>query len=174
MIQKALALFLLLQLQIFGANYNSTVIELEAKLFPKMILLSEDIDKNSPSLIIYILTQEEDLDYANEFKEAIQTNYPDKLMGKTLHVFVKQFDSEQKRPDAMIILYHPNEELEKIALWANNKRIITLAYDPSYMNLGILASIYLGVSTKPYLNSEIMKTYNFNFNPYLLELSKFK
>jgi len=174
MILRVLTLFILVQMQIFAANYNSTIVELEAKLFPKMLMLSEDLNKESHNLDIYIVAQEIDFTQAKVFKETIESIYTEKLMNKNVRVSIKDFDSIDNYPDGIIVLYHSYEETLQIANWANSNKIVSFAYDPSYLDFGILASIYIGVSTKPYLNKYVIKKYNFNFNPYLLELSKFK
>jgi len=174
MILRVFALFLSLQLQIFASSYNSTIIELEAKLFPKMLMLSEDIYKHNTYLHICIISQEKDMQYAKEFQMLIEKNYKEKLMNKEIKVSIREFKNISNYPDGLIVLNHPDEELLRIANWANSNKIVSLAYDPSYLEFGILGSIYIGVSTKPYLNKHTIKKYKFMFNPYLLELSKFR
>jgi len=173
-LRKILALLIVLSLQLFASQYNSIILELEAKLFPKMILLSEDLDKNTTSLNIYIIAKEIDIHTAEQFKKLIESNYPDKISGKKVQVSVKKFKHFKDLPNAIIVLRHSEEQLSKIALWANNNKVLSLAYDPSYMQYGILASIYIGRTTKPYLNKTAIQKYGFVFNPYLLKLSKFK
>jgi hypothetical protein len=174
MIKRVFSFLILVSLQAFASQYDSTVIDLEAKLFPKIILMNQNIDKNSTQLNIYIISQKIDFDIAKDFQETIESYYPKKLMGKKIIVTIKEFEDFKKRPDAIIVLYHCKSTLKKIALWANTHKIISLAYDPSYMDENILASLYIGKSTKPCLNKKIIKKYNFIFNPYLLQLSKFK
>lgn len=171
---KKFFLLSLLSLQLFASQYNSTVFELEAKLFPKIVILSENIKTESKNLILYIVAKEEDTYDALEFKEAIELAYPNKLMNKVVKVFVKEFNALEGNPDAIIVFQNSEDEIRKIAKWANTNKIISLSYDPSYLDYNILSSIYIGRSIKPYLNRKIMQKYNFSFNPYLLELSKFK
>lgn len=169
-----LFLYLLLPLKLYAIYYNSTMIEIEAKLFPKMIMLSENIDKNLSTINISIVARQCDYLYAKEFKENIESNYPDKLMNKTLEISINTFTELNSSTHAIIVLDHTQEEFLKIAEWANSRKILSFAYDPFYMEFGLLASLYIGVSTKPYLNKSTIQKYNFTFNPYLLELSKFK
>jgi len=174
MIKRVLSLFLILSLQLWATQYKPTVLELEAKIFPKMILLNLELNKKSDTLNIYILTKEWDLYTADELKEYIELYYPKKISGKKIIVSIEVFQNFQQIPDAIIVLKHNKKELIKIANWANKKGIISLAYDPSYMQYGILASLYIGKSTKPYLNKSIIQKYGFKFHPQLLKLSKFK
>jgi hypothetical protein len=75
--------------------------------------------------------------------------------------------------DALLVLSHEPKELEIIALWANNNKIVTFAYEPGSLEYGLIASIYIGKTTKPYLNNHMIKKYGFIFDSYLLQLSKF-
>lgn len=169
-----LLFFLLLSLELYAHHYNSTLVEIQAKIFPKMAMLSEDIEKEKTVLNIVILAQKSDFRDAKEFKKSIKLQYPDKLKQKSLEISIKKFSELKESPDMIIVLKHTQEDLKKIATWANTRKVLTFAYDPYYLDFGILASLYLGVTTKPYLNKEVMQKYNFHFNSYLLELSKFK
>ena len=173
MIKKLFLLCLLFISNLSALEYDATILELEAKLFPKMILLSDTLHKKNGTLSIYIITQEIDIKSAEYFQDLILTNYPKKISGKKIEVSIKEFTKFKKNPDAIIVLDHSEERLTKIALWANSNKIISLAYDPYYMSYGLLASLYIGKTIKPYINSTTMKKYNFSFNPYLLKLSKF-
>ena len=173
MIQKLLFLCLLLVANLSALEYDETILELEAKLFPKIILLSDGIRQESETLTIYIIAQELDQESAEYLKEHILSNYPKKISGKKIEVSIKEFMAFKKKPDAIIVLDHDGQSLTKIANWANTHKVISLAYDPYYMSYGLLASLHIGKATKPYLNSAVIKKYNFSFNPYLLKLSKF-
>jgi hypothetical protein len=174
MIRVFLSFLLLSALPLFATQYNSTVLELEAKLFPKIILLNDNIDKKVKNLQIFIISKKIDFDTAYELQKSIEFYYPDTLMGKKIFIHVQEFEKFTILPDALIVLYHENKILQEIALWANTHKVVTLGYDPYYMDYGILGSLYIGKNTKPYLNKKVIQKYNFTFNPYLLELSKFR
>jgi len=173
MTQRVFALFLLLQLQLLGAHYNSTIIELEAKLFPKMLMLSSDIRKNAKQFEIVILAKEEEERYAALFVENIKQSYAEKIMGKKLLVRSVTFKKLEGEPDGIIVLYHSDKELQAIANWANKRKIPSFAYDPAHLEFGILGSLYIGAQAKPYLNKETIKKYDFKINTHLLVLCKF-
>ena len=173
-VHKHFILFILLSLQLSATQYDSIVMAIEAKLFPKIALLEQHI-KNDPSNIlkISIVAKELDLDDASAFKDKIMSNYPNKLGNKQLHVRLDTFETIQKQSvDMIIVLSNNNEELENIASWANQNHIVSFAYDSGHMKYGFLASIYIGKSTKPYINKDVMLKYNFIFDSYLLQLSK--
>ena len=176
MIRRVLLSFLLLSTLLNAKQYDSNIIAIEAKLFPKIALLEQNIKQNpSTKLNIIILAKEIDFDIAEDFKTKIESSYPSMIGGKKVVVNILEFnDSDTNHSDAVIVLSHGNKELQKIALWANKNKIVSFAYDPSYLDYNLLASIYIGKSTKPYLNRKIIKEYNFIFDSYLLQLSKFK
>ncbi|SMP86451.1 hypothetical protein SAMN06313540_10510 [Epsilonproteobacteria bacterium SCGC AD-308-E02] len=176
MIKKIIYLLLVLSVPLFANQYDSTIVDIEAKLFPKMALMEEHVaNNNSAFLNIIILTKEIDLKIANSFKSTIESLYPDIVLNKRIIVKVTQLGNPiQNEADAVIVLHHSAQELQTIALWANQNKILSFAYEPSYLEYGLLSSIYIGRTIKPYLNINTIKKYGFGFNSYLMQLSKFK
>jgi len=176
MTQRVLTLLLILSVQLSAYSYNDTIIKIEAKLFPKIALLEENIqNSHSKFLSITIFTNEVDTLFAYNFKKAIELQYPKDFSSKKVRVDVKQFSLKTaQKVDAIIILNHTSTKLKKITKWANKNAIVSFSYDPYYLKHGVLASIYIGKTTQPYLNSSIMKKYGFRFNAFLLQLCKFK
>ena len=174
MIKTLFALFTL-TLQHLASNYDCTIINIEAKLFPKIALLEKRIeDDKSEFLNIAILSSDIDAYFANKFKNSINAHYPDAISNKKIIVTTAIFDNNLKeKPDAVIVLYHSPQELRQIASWANKNKILSFAYDRDYLEYGLLASIFIGKSIKPYLNGATIKKYGFVFDSYLLQLSKF-
>ena len=175
MIKRVGLLFLLLSTLLFAKQYDSRVITIEAKLFPKIALLEQHIKQNPSALLsITILAKEIDFDVAEDFKTKIKASYPEMIGGKKVVVNISRFKPLTKEhQDAVIVLSHEPKELEEIVLWANKNKILSFAYDPYYLKYGIVSSIYIGKSTKPYLNRKTIQEYSFTFDPYLLQVSKF-
>ena len=172
---KIFLLILLFCLQLSAREYNSDIIDIEAKLFVKIALLEAHIQKSEdPRLNIYILAKEIDSKAANLFRSAIEADYPQKVLNKKVVVTIARFSQTmQKRPAAVIVLRHTPQELQAIATWANKNQILSFAYDPAYLKYGLLASLYFGQTTKPYFNKRTIQDYGFVFDPYLMQLSKF-
>jgi len=175
MIKRVSTLLLIFLLPLFAKQYNANILEIEAKLFPKMMLLEKHIQNDKSSkLNIFIISRTIDNCTAKKLQLKIEKNYPNPLLGKLITVEVIAFEDIKKSPDAVIVFHHSAELFEKIASWANKNKILTLAYDPAYLDYDFLASIYIGKSTKPYLNKKVIKEHGFIFDSYLLQLSKFK
>ena len=176
MIQRVLTFFLIISIQLFAESYDSNIISIEAKLFPKIALLEKHIqEKKLKSLNINIISKEIDFNLAHKFSLEIQNSYPEGLAGKNLSINIVDFENyELFNPDIIIVLYSSEKKLQEVSTWANQNKILSFIYDPSYIKYGFLASIYIGKSTKPYLNSDIIREYGFKFDSYLLSLSKFR
>lgn len=161
---------------LFAKQYDTIVFDIEAKLFPKMVLLEKNIQmKSAQEVVLVIFAQEVDFEAANELKNKIMQKYSKGILNKEIVVRVETFNAYNCfNIDAVIVLGHEKKSVQKIASWANKNKILSFAYDPADLENGILASIYIGKTTKPYLNAEVIKTYNFEFDSYLLQLSKFK
>lgn len=176
MIQRVCALLIILVLQISAKQYDSDIIDIEAKLFVKIALLEVTVQQSKePFLNISIIAKKIDINAAKKFQTAIQRYYPTALLNKKVAVKIVQFTKDmQDKPDAIIVLQHTPKELQSIAKWANTNKIVSCAYDPAYLKYGLLVSLYFGKTTKPYLNKKILQEYGFVFDPYLMQLSKLK
>lgn len=175
MIQRLLTLFFLASLQVFAAQYDNTILDIEAKLFPKIAVLEKGVQEDtSPHLKLVILSQEMDLNIAESLKKKIRGSYPDTLAGKKIEISIKTDPSKISiQTHAIITLYQSKKTLIQLSAWANTHKILSFSYDPADLEYGILASIHIGLSTKPYLNDTVIRENNFIFNSYLLQLSKF-
>lgn len=175
MIQRVLALLILLSLQLFARHYDDTLLSIEAKLFPKIAMLEKHIrEKDSSRLSLVILSKKRDISTAKELKSKILKNYPNKILNKKVYVDIKHpRDILDRDIDAVILLYNKEKTIKNLLAWSNKHTILTLSYDAFDLKHGVVASIYLGKSTKPYLNTSVIKKYNFVFDSYLLSVSKF-
>lgn len=176
MIQRVITLLFIITITLFAKSYDPNIITIEAKLFPKIALLEKNIQaKKLDTLHISIIAKEIDFSVAQSFSKEIEKNYTQGLAGKQLSVNVTDFQHYKKRPlDVIIVLYNSKKRLQKVSKWANQHKIVNFVYDPSYIKLGFLASMYIGKSTKPYFNSAVIREYGFEFDSYLLSLSKFR
>ncbi len=174
MIIRTLLLFFIALTLVWAKEYDTTVMAIQAKLFPKIALLEQQIkSSDAGTLSITILAIDSDYRAALRYKKQIETTYPKGLRGRAIVVSIAKFNAGLDAPDAIIVLSHRPEVLKEIASWANANRIVSFTYEPYQLRDGFLASIYFGKSAKPYLNRDVMQRSGFVFDPYLLDLSKF-
>ena len=176
MIQRVLTLLILLSLQLFARQYDNTLLDSEAKLFPKIAMLEKNIkNKNSAVLSLVIVSKKIDFSIAKKLKLRILKNYPNKILNKKVNVRIKRINQlSPNNIDALIVLSHPKKATQALALWTNQNNILSFSYDASDLDNGIVASIYIGKTTKPYINKRVLQKHNFSFDSYLLQVSKFK
>ena len=175
LIKRATLLFLLLSTILSAKQYDTTIMAIEAKLFPKIALLEQHIkNSGSPTLKITILAIDTDFRAAERFKRQIESTYPNGIAKRKLLVNISKFiPAHIGKPDAVIVLSHRPDQLKSVASWANRNQIVSFAYDPFHLGYGLLTSIYFGKTTKPYLNQKAIRENNFLYDHYLLRLSKF-
>lgn len=176
MIKRVFLLFFITVSLLAAKQYDTTVMAIQAKLFPKIALLEQHIKNSGASTLdITILAIDIDRHAAEDFKQEIEWAYPKGIAGREIVVNVEAFhaDTELEKPDAVIVLSHEPAELEAIAAWANENRIVSFTYDPFYLEKGFLVSIFFGKAARPYLNRKVINDNSFVFDHYLLKLSKF-
>ena len=176
-LRKLLLFFLVGFTSLFGYQYNSVILDIEAKIFPKIALMEKSV-QNSPSksLHIIIVYKKINAKVAKKFQSKIEMTYKAPLLGKKIVVDVvlmRRYHKLQMLPDVIIVLSYPPKEMKDIAKWANENKIVSFVYEPKDLQYGFLGSVYIGLSVKPYLNKETIKESGFVFTPYLLQLSKF-
>ncbi|WP_428738441.1 hypothetical protein [Sulfurimonas sp.] len=174
MIKKVFS-FIVFSIQLFAYSYDNAIIEIEAKLFPKIAVLEKTTQKEkTDTLQVYIVHTEVDHDTAQKFKTSIEKFYSEKLINKKISVsIIIQEQLSLTQEGMLIVLYHPTKNLKEIAQWANEHHRISFIYDYLEIEYGFLGSIYADQEIKPYLNRQTIQKYNFNFDTYLLGLSKF-
>jgi hypothetical protein len=175
-IRRLVSLLLLFVALLPAKQYDTNVMAIQAKLFPKIALLEQQVkNRTADTLNIAIVAVETDYKAAEQFKAMIIKNYPDGILGRRLNISVTTFTPllSDQAPNAVIVLSHRTDTLQAIASWANEQRIVSFAYDPYHLREGLLVSIFFGKSAQPYLNRHTIQQYHFVFDHYLLKLSKF-
>ena len=176
-LKKFFLLYLISIISLFGYEYDPLIMDIEAKLFPKIALMEKNIqNKTDTSLDIVIIAKEVDISYAKLFQKKITKRYPSALLGRKIIpsvILFSKYKKLTKLPDVIIVLAYRPKEMQSISKWANQHKIVSFVYDPKDLQYGFLGSVFIGLSVKPYLNKSIIKEYGFEFEPYLLQLSKF-
>ncbi|MEN4045676.1 hypothetical protein [Sulfurimonas sp. NWX367] len=175
--KKLLLFFVVAYTTLFGYQYDTVIIDIEAKLFPKIALMEKSVQKSpSKRLNIWIVYKKIDTKMAKKFKFKIEMLYKMPLLGKKITVdtvLMSQYNKMQNLPDALIVLSYDSKEMKDIAKWANENKIVSFVYEPKDLQYGFLGSVYIGLCVKPYLNKKTIKEFGFVLTPYLLQLSKF-
>jgi len=160
----------------FGYNYDDVLLKAQASIFPKVILLDKKIeDKLIEDKIVYTIVYDK-IDYltALSIKNFINKNFQgqlDKYNYKIDLVEINDF-SEETEASAIYVL-NLNEHIEKIAVIAREKGIISFSYGINNLKKGLMFSLVIEKSTVLYLKKENLYTQKIDFVDALLQMVRF-
>jgi len=160
----------------FGYNYDDVLLKAQASIFPKVILLDKKIeDKLIEDKIVYTIVYDK-IDYltALSIKNFINKNFQgqlDKYNYKIDLVEINDF-SEETEASAIYVL-NLNEHIEKIAVIAREKGIISFSYGIKNLKKGLMFSLVIEKSTVLYLKKENLYTQKIDFVDALLQMVRF-
>ncbi|WP_200763664.1 hypothetical protein [Nitrosophilus alvini] len=141
--------------------YNDTVVEIEAKVYPKIIFFDKDYEKKlvNKTVILAILYEKKDLYIARKMKKFIEKNYGKRILEYPLKVKMYEYRifTVDIPATAVIFLSGPKKELIRAAKIAKLKKILSFVYDPLYLKYGAMISLNIGRDIKPLLNACAVK-----------------
>ncbi len=161
MIFKKILLIIFLELSLFANSvYNSNILDLQAKVFPKIILLDNNFeDKLIKNIaVITILYEEIDYNIAETLKEKIEKNY-NSLKDYNLEVNISKysaFDINNLSTAYIFLLGKEDKILETSKILTNNSRL-SFAYNNSYLDLGVIFGLSITSKVDILLNIEALK-----------------
>jgi len=154
--KKLILLFLIIFT--FATAIDKNLLLIEAKLYPKIALLINDLSAKK-KIKIAIVANKKTFEIAKEFKNFISEN-------KKFNVnVVKKIDLKY---DIYILTYDIDKTLlEKLI---KNKKIIFTIY-PDKIN-DAMFSIYIGPRVYPYINPKLLKEAKIKINPIIFKVGK--
>jgi len=174
--KKILFLYLTLVNIVFGFNYDDVVLKAQASIFPKIILLDKKIeDKLIDGKIVYtIIYDKTDYLTALSIEEFINKNFDGHLDIYDYKINLVDFDSFSEKTEASAIyVLNLKEHVERIALMAKIKGIISFSYDINNLRKGLMFSLVIEKSTVLYLEKENLYTKKIDFVDALLQMVRF-
>jgi len=174
--KKLFFLYLTLVEIVFGFNYDDVVLKAQASIFPKIILLDKKIeDKLIDGKIVYtIIYDKTDYLTALSIEEFINKNFDGHLDIYDYKINLVDFDSFSEKTEASAIyVLNLKEHVERIALMAKIKGIISFSYDINNLRKGLMFSLVIEKSTVLYLEKENLYTKKIDFVDALLQMVRF-
>jgi len=159
---------------LYADKYNDTLLSIQAKVFPGILMMDTDLEQklSNGAVSILLLHAPSDEFSAKQFRHAILNHYPD---GIGTYPLIVQTGSEipvGTPPTALIVMQLEPALLEEAIRYAIEQRRLLFAYDNSDLSKGAMVSLYLGKRTAPYLNPQTIKEANIVFKPVLLSISR--
>ena len=153
---KKLLLIFILFSGLIG-EVNSNLLFIEAKLYPKMIMLANGF-YTKKKIKIAIIANNKTKEEAVEFKNFIQNPKFD----------VKITNKINLNYDVYILTHNINDKI--IQNFIKYKKLI-FAIDPDLINKSMF-SIYVGVKVYPLINPYLIKKSNIKINPIIFKVAK--
>ena len=161
MIFKRIIFIIFLPFSLFANSaYNSNLLDIQAKVFPKIIISDNDFeDKLIENRVVYTILYE-DIDYntAEILKEKIKKNY-NSLKDYTLEVNIlkySEFDIKNLST-AYLFLLGKEEKISEISKILENKSRLSFAYDDRYLNFGVIFGLAISLKIDIFLNLKALK-----------------
>ncbi|MDD5716564.1 MAG: hypothetical protein PHW64_02080 [Sulfuricurvum sp.] len=173
---KKIILSALLPVLLWGTTYDSTLLQIGAKVFPKIALMEKGTKERIQKTVhIVIVTVPSNRQTAQQLAEMIEYQYHGTLSNYSLTCSVVSAKEglEIKNAHGFILLMEPDENILPLLLeYAHKNRILTFSFDPLMLQKGAAVSLYIGRSVKPYINLSILKEVPFTFEYAFLKLSQ--
>lgn len=159
---------------LLGASYDDDILEMYAKLTPRILLMStlkKQPDKNVGICLLHekcdskisLLLGEKMLTYNRKGSQDVRLNV------KSVHYKDLVLCSGSE----MLFLFATDEfNLKKAVAFANERRILSVAYDAKALERGADVSLFIGRKVVPYLNVSSINAKGIGFENILFRVSK--
>ncbi len=174
--KKILFLLTFLQMLLFSYEYDELTLKAQATVFPKLLLLDQDVSKKlvNNQIQFSIVYQEGDQREAQKVKAFIEKQFDGTLGKYNLNVITQSYKKVQKgkKSTAYYILNSEDSKMQKVAQIGMDHNLIVYTYDKQNFQNSILISLAIKDSTIIYLNKEMLKNYKINFVDALYQIVK--
>ncbi len=160
---------------VFAYTYESKMLQIHAKIAPRIILMSKKtVTDKSKKINITIVYEKGDEDSVDLLKSYMLKNYPKGLNSKSLHIDKVTYSNFKNIPKhSLVFLFDTNKDnIKKVVDYCINNKIITISYNDEYLKNGVLVSLHVGKYLKPYINIYSAKQSDIIFKNNLIAVSK--
>lgn len=175
--KRRLLLVLLLPLALAAYQYEPVLLETQAKLAPRLLMMSEGVEARSADLLsICVIYEAGEGEVADAFAGMVRSAYPDGWKSMRIRIVKSRYEALETRCDRCELLYLLNADEEKVrraVSYATAHRKLTMAYENRFLEYGVLMSLHVGRSVRPYLNLQQAKEAGIHFSSGLKRISKF-
>lgn len=174
---KYLILFLSLFLNLSADSYTNTMINIHAKVFPKILLSDTRIEEKlvDETIHIIILYSQEDYPIADRLRKQILNLYP-RLKNYPLNITLKEYSSfdPSESASAYYELLGDKKSILNVNKIAQKNSVITFSYSSDYLEYGTLMSLYIGNQVSPYINTETLKQSHIVLDTIIYKIAKLR
>lgn len=168
-------LSLLIPLHLLALSYDSSLLQIGGKLFPKVLFIEKGTkNRIQDSINLVIATSSSNQEHAKRLVHIIQNHYPNGINNhpfKFSIISIKEAQTLKSGHAIILMTDHEDPYLNALIHNANANQILTFSFDPELLENGTAISLYIGKSVKPYLNLSTLKNAPFSFDYGFLQLS---
>ncbi|MBV5321897.1 MAG: hypothetical protein JZU62_09425 [Sulfuricurvum sp.] len=173
---KKIIFLFFVPLLLWGAAYDATLLQIGAKIFPKVALMEKGTQERIQSTVNFmIVAPPTNKESARLLSEMIQRQYGGLLSdySLTFSIISMREALEIKNTHGFILLMEAEDSMLPLLLeHAHRNKILTFCFDPALLQKGADVSLYIGRSVKPYINLTTLKQVPFTFEYGFLKLSQ--
>lgn len=173
---KKIIFLFLLPYVLWGTTYDSTLLQIGAKIFPKVVVMEKGTNERIQSTVnLVIVAVPSNKLAAQELSEMISRQYGGILSNHTLSLSIlspKEALTAKNVHGFILLMDSDNTMLPTLIEYAENSKTLTFSFDPSLLQQGVAISLYIGRSVKPYINLSTLKKVPFTFEYGFLKLSQ--
>jgi len=177
MMKRFSFLLILFQMTLFGYEYDKLLLQAQAHIFPKLVLLDQDISKKvlDKEIIFNIVYHPSDYIKSKQIKKMIEEKFGNSVENYKLKLVLKAFNEikSDDRANAYYILQGSSKQVKRICDIAQERKVPTFTYDPLYFKDGALLSLVMHNESTIYLNKKVHKSYGINFVDIFYQIVRF-
>ena len=154
-----------------GFDYDKDRLEIFAKLLPRFVLMSSQKELIDDKILICLLSNTTNDENTLFLKEKIQSNSIKNIENIALDISYTQIEACK---DANIVFMFNDEKkpFTDALIYFKEKKILTVSYNPNYLEYGTNISLYFGAKVVPFLNVKSIKNANIDLDNILFRISK--
>lgn len=173
-VQKFFTLLMICAHSLYAMNYDNDILNMYAKLSPRIVLMSNTKDLLGETLQICLLYESTDEQSASILEQKILNNYKNGIREYRVEIkkvlYTKLDECAQSN---MFFLFSTNEtQIKKSVEFSKEKKVLTVSYDSKALESGVDVSLYIGRKVVPYLNVGSIQSKGIELESILFRISK--
>lgn len=174
---KKLLVVLSIPLYLCGYQYETVLLKTQAKLTPRLLLMTDGVAFEAQNRFTVCIVREPGEEaVAGTFRDTLLAYYPSGWQYHTMQIVESPYETLEETCAGSEVLYLLNSSeanVRRAVAFATAKRKLTVSYENSYLSYGVLLSLHVGRSVRPYLNLLQAKRAHIRFDSDLKRISKF-
>ncbi len=159
---------------VLTAEYDNLLLQAQASIFPKIIMLDQDVSKKlvNDKIELAIIHEKNDKAVADSLRQMIEETFKGKLGSFDFSISAVSAEDSAETATAYMLLQLTDSSIQKVVNTAQSHQRICFAYDYSKFDNSALISLLLKEKTYIYLNKKALSSYNINFKSLFYKIVK--